>query len=375
MSFKKRNVAIVPNCGPATRLPTPKSPAAAAPSPAAALAPGVRLSTVDGRLTTSTGTASLDGSLAGHAGLPLGNSLLLQESTTTDFGGLVLRYFAAEGLVQGHHVHVLGVPESWKSSLPGLATKQDSEPKKPPPKASGDRMKIAWRYESFEKRQAGGSGQSRGNSLFCHRFDLNKHLEPAASKGQLFTYPLSPTGANSPLISQIREKVLSTPANTIHRIIIPSFLLPTVYPPQSCRPSESLQFLHSLRALLRQFADRTAAMLTIPADLYPASSGLGKWIEILSDAVAHLIPTEPQPVTTEPGDVNATTETIQGYMKMRRLPVYNEKGGGLEDNNLGETLSFHVSGTSGLVIAPLVLPPAIESAPAEPASPKVELDF
>ncbi|KAL1899008.1 Elongator subunit elp4 [Ceratocystis pirilliformis] len=113
-------------------------------------------------------------------------------------------------------------------------------------------------------------------------------------------------------------------------------------------------------------------MLTIPADLYPTSSGLGKWIELMHDAVAHLIPTEPQPANNETSDA---TETTQGYMKMRRLPVYNEKGGGLEDNNLGETLSFHISSTSGLVIVPLVLPPAIDSAPVEPSSSKVDLEF
>ncbi|PHH55619.1 Elongator complex protein 4 [Ceratocystis fimbriata CBS 114723] len=374
MSFKKRNVAITPNSGVAGKPANASTePSSLTPLPSlVSLAPGIRLSTVDGRLTTSTGTTSLDSTLAGHAGLPLGHSLLLQESTTTDFGGLALRYFAAEGLVQGHHVHVLGVSESWKASLPGLASKQDSRPKRSAPKIPDDRMKIAWRYETFEKRQASGTDQSRGSTPFCHRFDLNKRLEPGAVKGQLFTYPLSPTGGNSRLIAEIKQKLVSSPTKSIHRIIIPGFLLPTIYAPQFCRPTESLQFLHCLRALLRQFSDRTAAMLTIPADLYPASSGLGKWIELMHDAVAHLIPTESQPANNETSDA---TETIQGYMKMRRLPVYNEKGGGLEDNNLGETLSFHISSTSGLVIAPLVLPPAIDSAPVEPSSSKVDLEF
>ena len=47
---------------------------------------------------TSTGTASLDGLLGGHSGLALGNSLLIEESGTTDFAGALLKYYAAEGI-------------------------------------------------------------------------------------------------------------------------------------------------------------------------------------------------------------------------------------------------------------------------------------
>lgn len=117
--------------------------------------PGVRPSPLDGRPTTSSGTASLDNVLAGHSGIPLGTSLLIGEHGTTDFAGILLRYYVAEGLVQGHQVHVLGLREGWRAELPGLSTDHSSSSK--PEASSGDKMKIAWRYESL-----GSAGAARG---------------------------------------------------------------------------------------------------------------------------------------------------------------------------------------------------------------------
>lgn len=149
MSFRKRNVVVtspgsasLPSVTKITDFP---------------LQPGVRPSPLDGRLTTSTGTRSLDGLLAGHSGLALGSSILLEESGTTDFGGVLLRYYAAEGIVQGHHVHVLGMNESWARELPGLSTATEKPAREINAKnASPDKMKIAWRYERLGEFGRGG---------------------------------------------------------------------------------------------------------------------------------------------------------------------------------------------------------------------------
>ena len=137
MSFRKRNAVIASPSGASGLSRQEKT-----------LAQGVRPSPLDGRLTTSTGTQSLDQLLAGHAGLALGNSLLIEETGATDFGGVLLRYYAAEGLVQGHHVHVLGVEEAWRRELPGLSSESKPATVRVEP-AVEDRMKIAWRYETF----------------------------------------------------------------------------------------------------------------------------------------------------------------------------------------------------------------------------------
>lgn len=146
MSFRKRNVAVS----------SPKNPAVH-PNKAEEDAAGARPSPLDGRLTISTGTRSLDLLLAGHAGIPVGSSILIEENGATDFGGVLLRYFAAEGIVQGQHVHVLGMDEAWARDLPGLATPRDGpSTQKSDAVKVGDKMKIAWRYERLGEFGRGG---------------------------------------------------------------------------------------------------------------------------------------------------------------------------------------------------------------------------
>jgi hypothetical protein len=133
--------------------------------------PGTRTSPLDGRLTTSSGAASLD-SIVAHSGLPLDHSMLIEEVGTTNYAGVLTKYFAAEGLMQGHKVFVVGEGEHWGRELPGLV---DVESKESSPSKGKDneidRMKIAWRYESL-----GDFGTSRrgvfmrsSNQLQCLR--------------------------------------------------------------------------------------------------------------------------------------------------------------------------------------------------------------
>ncbi len=83
----------------------------------------------------------------------MGTSLLIEEKGTTDFAGVLLRYYAAEGLVQGHHVHVLGFNESWKHGLPGLSTQESARSSQRTTSEEAmpaeEKMKIAWRYDAL----------------------------------------------------------------------------------------------------------------------------------------------------------------------------------------------------------------------------------
>ena len=106
-------------------------------------------------------TPSLDNLLAGHAGLPMGKILLIEENGTTDFAGALLRYYAAEGVVQEQKIHVVGVPEQWGRSLPGLiGTAESLEEKRD--KRKDEKMKIAWRYERLGEFGAGVAGSRDG---------------------------------------------------------------------------------------------------------------------------------------------------------------------------------------------------------------------
>lgn len=166
MSFRKRNVGV-------SRTPGAAATSLQADKPVStALPPGVRPSPVDGRPTISTGAPSLDALLAGHAGLVLGSSLLIEESGTTDYAGALLRYYAAEGVVQGHKVHVVGLAEGWGRELPGVVGvvggaggDEGDEKSGGEVKEGRERMKIAWRYERLGEFGSGvgtGVAGSRG---------------------------------------------------------------------------------------------------------------------------------------------------------------------------------------------------------------------
>lgn len=153
MSFRKKNMVLGSPAGESSHAQR------TAARQEKSLPAGTRASPLDGRETTSTGTASLDQYLAGHAGLPAGSSLLLEEPGTTDFSGILLKYYAAEGLVQGHHVHLLGPGEAWRGELPGLA-KEPSSKQASRGNPSADKMKIAWRYETLSR--SGGRSETAG---------------------------------------------------------------------------------------------------------------------------------------------------------------------------------------------------------------------
>lgn len=159
MSFRKRNVGV--QRAPATS-PSGDAPAEtnSAPAPTAS---GIRPSPLTGQSTTSTGAYSLDSLLGGHAGLALGSSLLIEESGTTDFAGALLRYYAAEGIIQSHTVHLVGAGEQWIKDLPGLVGDAEAAEAQKQAKSDEKKMKIAWRYERLGQVDAdrGSRGEQR----------------------------------------------------------------------------------------------------------------------------------------------------------------------------------------------------------------------
>lgn len=379
MSFRKRNTVIsTAQAGQAAISP---------PTAQRQLAPGLRPSPLDGRLTTSTGTSSLDHLLAGHVGLPLGTSLLVQEQGTTDFAGILLRYYAAEGLVQGHHVHVLGFPEAWRYELPALAAADSKRKTVQVVRPDEQKMKIAWRYEALGNTHLQRSREEEsGAATFCHSFDLAKRLAPGDIKGTLHSYPsmdprtmsldapASPGSYLTAFIKTIQGRIISAGPSATHRVIIPSLLSPTLFPPSSCQPSEVLRFLHALRALLRQYSTQVTALVTLPISLFPRSNGLTRWMELLSDGVIELIPLPANPGAPPPSSGNGGSKSedkSQGLLRVHSLPIYHEKGGGgAENNHFREDLTFSLSASKGMVIKPFSLPPLGEEGQPEksPAS-------
>lgn len=149
MAFRKRNIAV------GSQL----SRESTASNPQRVLSTGVKPSALTSRLVSSTGTASLDALLGGHAGLALGSSLLVEESGTTDFAGALLKYFAAEGISHGHVIHVVGVGDSWTRELPGVAENKSEQSNSST--VDDEKLKIAWRYETL------GQPSERGAWTAC----------------------------------------------------------------------------------------------------------------------------------------------------------------------------------------------------------------
>ncbi|KAJ8128353.1 hypothetical protein O1611_g5281 [Lasiodiplodia mahajangana] len=364
MSFRKRS-SIISSSGSTQAAQTKTDPTPV---------PGVRPSPLDGRPTTSSGTASLDNLLAGHSGIPLGTSLLIGEHGTTDFAGMLLRYYVAEGLVQGHQIHVLGLHENWRAELPGLSTEPKSSSKSEA--ASEDKMKIAWRYQSLgsagaardrEVQRAQGASNPSASVPFCHSFDLTKRLSPGDVKGQVGFHQSmvmpGPGGQQTSVfklfIKDLSSKLANSPPSSVHRVIVPNMLSPTMYSSSSSLPQEVLQFLHALRALLRQYPKILTVLLTLPLSLYPRTTGLTRWIELLCDGVFEFIPLQSTTIHKPPPSSKGEgkyDEKVQGLIKVHSLPIFHEKGGG--SHSALDDQSFSLSRSRGLIIKPFYLPPA-----------------
>ena len=427
MSFRRRNVGLS-----AENTGTSSNPLQKTPKNSITGLPGIRASPLDGRATTSTGTPALDSLLGGHAGLPLGTSILIEESGTTDYAGVLLRYYAAEGLMQGHQVHVVGLPEQWGRELPGLVRNPEKGPMSARPE---DKMKIAWRYEGLG--QFGGGANARGGfvyslhsialaswqkhlqaytlrfiflihyielvsehslsqnniapapdqKVFCHIFDLTKRLvhPPNSSVAFLRIGTTSPGGSPfAPILERLSVALAKSASDTAHRVVVPALLSPALYPPEGSNPHHVLHFLRSLRALLYAHQGRLTAMMTLPSSLYPRTSGLVRWMELLSDGVIELSPF-PHTSAMDAGSSHSSTDATilqeeqpQGLLRVHRVPLLHEHGG--EASAMGGDWTFNLS-RKRFNIKPSSLPPvevdtkAQQEAGAEQKGKKADLEF
>lgn len=224
---------------------------------------------------------------------------------------------------------------------------------------------------------------------FCHIFDLAKRLELPATSTINFIPISGATPNTSPfphIFRSITNRISSSPPATIHRLVFPSLLSPALYPPHASNPQDILQFLHCLRSLLRQYSTQLTAVFTFPLALYPRSNGLVRWIELLSDGVLELAPfPHSSSIGTSTGITGATTaqeEQPQGMLKIHKLPVFHERGGGGNGGTgggVGDDLAFMVSRRK-FVIKPFNLPPVEGDTEAQKAQvdvkqTKVDIEF
>ena len=200
--------------------------------------------------------------------------------------------------------------------------------------------------------------ESKQSESFCHTYDLTKRLTHPSISNMTFI-PVVP-GRESPfpsILQHLHSTIGSSPTNTVHRIVVPSLLNPTIYPTQVSQPQYVLQFLHSLKALESMYAMRVTAMITLPLSLFPRSSGLVRWMEIMSDGVIELCPfPHSADALATSGAATSQEEAPQGVLKIHRLPVLHERGGGNAES-IGQDWAFILS-RRRFQIKPFSLPPA-----------------
>ena len=181
MSFRKRSVPLASKSSSSPFISSQTQLSSADGQSTTSSPAGVRPSPLSGIPTLSTGTPTLDSLLGGHSGLPLGSSLLISENGTTDYAGALLRLYAAEGVMQGCQVHVVGAPggEAWGRELPGLAGVKAEKEEGRLGAGTGrevdkEKMKIAWRYEGLgrERERERGAWSLR----FCCRYMRDKYM-------------------------------------------------------------------------------------------------------------------------------------------------------------------------------------------------------
>ena len=112
-------------------------------------------------------------------------------------------------------------------------------------------------------------------------------------------------------------------------------------------------------------------MINLPIELYPRSSALVRWIELLSDGVLEVSPflyqNDAAATAATSAAATAKEEPPQGLIKIHRLPVLQERGGGGGSGagsgiggggrfSLGEDLAF-VASRKTFTIKPFHLPP------------------
>lgn len=322
--------------------------------------PGIRPSTLTSQATISTGSNDLD-KILGHQGLPLGLSMLVEESGTTDFAGVLMKSFASQGIIHNRldpkvsntHIIVVSLNSNWSKELPGLYKGSSRDQKKNKvlaneqkvsvqnlidgnnqdakrPKISNKPvnndldLKIAWRYGLKNSNQQANVINNEIYNDFNHQFDITSRLTPSPNQNEITFIPIQ--SSFKPIISKIEQTIKQHPDKII-RLLIPSILNPSMYSPQLCSPIEILPFIHSLRSLTRKFQTRLSLSVSISLELFPRDSSLIKHFENLFDTVVHLEPFDQEMLKfLEKAYSNQPTKIQHGLVHLYKIPYLSERG-------------------------------------------------
>lgn len=319
----------------------PAKPPSSVPGQAVAqdkLPPGIKPASTP---TISTGTATLDALLSPSAGLPLSSALLVEEDGTGNYNGVVLRQYVAEGVFQGDKLWIGGVGDAWWRGVPGVAKQEKSSARATDAvKEIEEKMKIAWRYGINDPKSTTSNESAFPD--FCHTFDISEQLPFPGNSQVTFSPPPGVQGdPYQPLLSSLLTFLQSTPKTSPIRLVLPDFLNPLIYSPESTNPTFLLKFLHTVIAFSSSRPYSTL-ILSLSTSFYPRTNPLISWIEHLCTHVIQLYPL--------PRPANAAAKEPQGLVNVHK--------GGL----MMKEMAYRV-GRRGMVLEEWSLPPLEEEAP------------
>lgn len=313
--------------------------------------PGLRPSIATSQQTTSTGSQDLD-RLLGHMGLPLGNSLLVEERTTTEFNSVLCKLYAAQGIVHNRidptktgntHLIVVSLNQGFSKELPGVykGSRKDVKRSKiveeeskltvqnlaeQTNQANPSRyhdLKIAWRYKLNDAdTKADNTMASEEYKNYSNQFDITTRLMPAPTSQEIsFVSPVQPPQA---VLAQI-ERIFAQHEGKLIRILIPSLLHPAMYPPQMFKLSGIISLMHGLRGLVKKHQDRCVLLATVSADMM--SDLLLAQVENMFNAVINLEPFEQEMLRLLEKAYKSQPNKVQhGLLHVLKLPVFSERG-------------------------------------------------
>lgn len=311
--------------------------------------PGVRPSPATSQQTTSTGCQDLD-KLLGHMGLPLGNSLLVEEKTTTEFNTVLCKVFAAQGIVHNRvasdkigntHLIVLSLDQSFSKQLPGTykGSKKDIKRSKIAEEESKlsvqnlteqgqpsryNDLRIAWRYKLTDggSKDESPAYNAEEYKNYSNQFDITTRLMPAPTPQEIsFVSPIQPLQT---VLGQI-DRIITQNKGKIIRILVPSLLHPAMYPPQMFKLSGVVPLIHGLRGIVKKHQSRCALLATVSADML--TDFTLSHIENIFDAVLTLEPFDQDMLKFLERAYKSQPNKVQhGLLHVLKLPVFSQRG-------------------------------------------------
>lgn len=316
--------------------------------------PGVRPSPASSQKTTSTGCSHLDRVL-GHMGLPLGNSMIVEEQGTTEFSSVLCKLFAAQGIMHNRaeslsshsdntHLCVVSSNHGFSKDLPGTYKGSSKEIKKSKiakeqskvtvqnlseqaiPSRYKD-LKIAWRYklgEEKEREESHSESATPENEYkeYNHQFDITSRLMPAPTSSEISF--VSPNQPIQRILLQL-EQIIQKHDKKLIRLIIPSLLHPAMYPPDSFRLSGIVPLMHGLRSLVKKYESRCVLIATVSTDI--VDELVMAQIEATFDSVINLEPFSQEMLQFLEKAYKSQPNKVQhGLLHIAKLPVFSDRG-------------------------------------------------